>query len=224
MSTPALLRSRVANLTGLARRDITGLMRQVTSAAEARVALNDILPALIQQYGEAAAFVAAEWYDQARMKAGVAGRFSGIPMELPDPGAPGLIAWAAKEATDLDTMLPLVLGGVQKRIANAARGTVALSTTSDRASAGWQRVGTGSSTCTFCQMVNGRGAVFTQATADFGAHDNDDCMAVPAWKGQPVPVKPYAVSPRRKLDPDTGKPIPDADFERAKKWIAEHDL
>lgn len=223
MATPALLRSRVAALTGLASRDLYALWRSVTTAAEARVALNDVLPALIQQYGEAASFVAAEWYDDARDKAGVRGRFSGFPMEVPDPGVPGLVAWASTEATDLDTMLPLVLGGVQKRIANAARGTVMGSSVEDSQADGWMRLGVGA--CTFCRMLIGRGAVYSKATVDFGAHDNCMCQAAPKFKGAPpYDVEKYQVSPRRKLDPDTGEPILDADYERARKWMREHDI
>lgn len=220
MATPDLLRSRVAGLTALASRDLTILWRKVSDAAQAGVLLNDVLPSLIQTYGEAAAVVAAEWYDDARDKAGVSGRFGGIPAPVRNPGTPGLVAWAGAQATDLDTMLPLIIGGVQKRIANASRDTVIGSSLADPRAGGWQRAGNGD--CRWCDMLIGRGAVYSEATADFAAHDNCLCTAAPAFNGKPVPVRPYTVSPRRTIDPETGKPIIDADFLRAKKWIAEH--
>src|SRR5690606_29399513 len=123
--------SRIAGLTRLAEGDLHALWQQVTTAAQARVALNDVLPALIETYGAAAATVAAEWYDEARAKAGVAGRFGGIPAAVPDAGVPGLVGWAVREATSLETMLPLIVGGVQKRIANASRLTVTESALAD---------------------------------------------------------------------------------------------
>jgi hypothetical protein len=68
-------------------------------------------------------------------------------------------------------------------------------------------------------MLIGRGAVYSEAGADFASHDHCNCSAVPAFGGQPRPVKPYTVSPRRTIDPQTGKPVVDADFLRAKAWI-----
>lgn len=214
-STPA---PETAELVRLADRDLAQLWQLVANGASAEVALRDLLPAIIEQYGSLGATLAAEWYDEQRDKAGVRGRFTAIPVESGDRGTQALIGWALTEATDDAGLRALILGGTQRRIADHVRGTVMGSAIADPRADGWQRVGTGSSTCKFCQMVNGRGAVFSEATADFAAHDNDDCQAVPAWKGQPVPVKPYRVSPRRTLGPD-GKPIPDADFERAKAWI-----
>lgn len=210
MATPTQLRSRVAGLTRLASRDLHALWRQVTTAAQAQVALNDVLPALIDTYGMAAATVAAEWYDDAREKAGVSGRFTAFPANLPDPGAQALAGWAASSATTLDTMLPLVLGGVQKRIANAARATVIGSSVADPRADGWQRVGSGE--CDFCAMLIGRGAVYSETTVDFGAHDNCHCGAAPAFRGEPRPVKPYTPSVRQS----------EADQARAREWIATH--
>lgn len=212
MSTPALLRSRVAGLTALAERDLAARWRTVTDAAQARIALNDVLPALVETYGLAAAAVAAEWYDDARETAGVGGHFTGIAAELPDPGVPGLVAWAASEATSLDMMLPLVVGGVQKRIANAARGTVIESALADPHSDGWQRHARAGG-CYFCRMLAGRGAVYTEATVDFASHDHCGCVAVSAWSGQERPVKPFTPSPRS---------VSAADKRRAERWIEDH--
>ena len=93
----------------------------------------------------------------------------------------------------------------------------ARSTLADPKADGWQRTGVGE--CKFCEMLIGRGAVYTEATGDFGAHDDCHCSAVPAFKGRPRQVEPYVVGPRRKVDPTTGELIPDADFNRAKGWI-----
>lgn len=214
------LRSETAEVVSLAEADLSRLWRLVADGASAEVALRDLLPAIITEYGQVGAALAAEWYDEQRAKAGIGGGFTAVPIEADDRGAQSLIGWALQEATDDATLQALILGGVQRRIADHLRYTIARSATADPAAAGWQRQGIGE--CQFCNMLIGRGAVYSEATADFAAHDNCKCEAVPAWGGRPLPVRPYKVSPRRKLDPKTGKPIPDADFERAKKWIAEH--
>lgn len=219
MATPSL-RSEATELVDLAGRDLSRLWNMVARGASAEVALRDLLPAIITEYGTLGAALAAEWYDEQRAKADVRGRFTAIPVEPGDRGAQALIGWALEEAVDDAALHALILGGVQRRIADHLRGTVAGSAVADPAASGWQRTGIGE--CTFCDMLIGRGAVYSEATADFAAHDNCKCQAVPAWRGEPVPVKPYTVSPRRTLDPQTGKPIPDADFERAKQWIADH--
>lgn len=180
MSTPTQLRRDVTNLTRLAERDLTSLWRQVTTAAAAQQALNDILPALIETYGAAAAAVAADWYDEARIKAGVGGSFRAFPIELPDHGAYQLSGWALTEGKSLDTAQTLVAGGLQRRIANAARYTVARSSIADPMAGGWKRVGDGSS-CTFCSMLLGRGAVYTEISAQFKSHDHCGCTAAPAF-------------------------------------------
>src|SRR5450756_974958 len=47
----------------------------------------------------------------------------------------------------------------------------------DRRARGWARAGTGR--CDFCAMLIGRGAVYTEATANFETHDHCGCVAVP---------------------------------------------
>lgn len=216
------LREGVQGLVETADRDLTVLWREVATAAQAETALRDILPALIDAYGAAAATLAADWYDDLRDKTGVAGGFRAIPVDIRDSGSQALVGWAVNEATDLSSLQTLVLGGMQRRIANFSRGTVMGSSIADPKATGWQRVGAGECKTGFCDMLIARGAVYSEATADFAAHDHCNCSAVPAFGGEPKPVKPYTVSPRRTIDPETGKPVIDADFLRAKKWIAEH--
>lgn len=207
------LRSHVATLTTLANRDLTTLWQHVSTAVEAHQALQDVLPALIDQYGAAAGTVAAEWYDALRTKLAVRGRFTAIPAEATDQGAQALAGWATTQAVDMDSMLTLVQGGVQRRIANVARLTVTDSTIQDPAADGWQRVGSGE--CAFCSMLIGRGVVFSEASADFASHDHCKCSAVPAFGGLPRPVKPFTPSQRKRSEATRSK-----DNERARKWIA----
>lgn len=211
MALPGLdLRDGVQGLIGYANRDLHGLWRQVSNAAEAQVALNDILPALIQTYGSAAATLAANWYDDLRLKVGVGGSFTAIPADIPDVGAHALVGWALNEATDLTALQALIGGGVQRRIANFSRDTVTVSSVADPKASGWQRTGSGE--CDWCNVLIGRGAVYREATADFAAHDHCKCSAVPAWGGQATPVKAYAPSPRKN----------EADYNRARQWLADH--
>src|SRR5690606_3304621 len=114
-------------------------------------------------------------------------------------------------ATSTDTMLTLVAGGVSRIIADADRGSITRSSIEDPASDGWQRQGAGS--CAFCAMLIGRGAVYSEATADFASHDHCRCSAVPAWSGQPRPVKPFTPSTRHATD---------ADRRRVREYLRSH--
>lgn len=212
MALPGLdLRDGVQGLYGYARADLNALWRQVSTAAEAETALHDILPALIDTYGAAAGTLAANWYDDVRDKIGATGHFTATPVDIPDTGTHALIGWALTEATDYAAFQSLVLGGTQKRIANFSRDTISGSSVADPQATGWQRVGSGE--CEFCDILIGRGAVYSEASADFGAHDHCKCSAVPAFSGRPKPVKPYVPSTRNSTE---------ADRARVRAWIADH--
>lgn len=180
----AQLRSAVSRLALAADRDLAALWRQVDTAVQARTALEDILPALVQRYGAASATLAATWYDDLRQKRGIGGSFEAIPADLGDSGASVLARWGVgplyTAEPDWTAARTLVSGGLQRRIANFARSTVTQSSVADPKARGWQRVGDGSS-CEFCSMLLGRGAVYSEATADFESHDHCGCGAEPAF-------------------------------------------
>lgn len=171
----------------------------------------DVLPAIVETYGAAAATLAATWYDEARAKAAVKGAFAAIPVEAGDRGAQALAGWATTTGTDIDAIRVLVLGGLQRRIGDAARETVMGSAVADPQAQGWQRQAFGG--CEFCQMIAGRGVVFSEASADFASHDACRCVAVPAFDGHPRPVKPYTPSLRNASD---------ADRARVREYLATH--
>lgn len=184
MATSLQLRNAVARLSGLAQADVRSLFAGEPSPETLKVALVDVVPALVAKYGTAAGALAAEWYDLRRARAEVRGRYLADPVVVPAAGAEALAGFAVgplyQANRDYAAARVLLDGGLQRRIANVARETVMTNSVRDPRARGWQRVGDGSS-CEFCSMLLGRGAVYTEATADFQAHDHCGCSAEPAW-------------------------------------------
>lgn len=173
------LRSETSELVRLADRDLARLWRLVAAGADAGEALHDLLPAIVSQYGAAGGALAAEWYDQQREKAGARGTYFAEPLEPGDRGAHALVGSALAQARDDLSLKTLILGGVQRRIADHLRLTVANNSVTDIAAQGWVRVGVGGS-CPWCdQYLDGE--VRTVAGYDFDAHDNCNCTVVPAF-------------------------------------------
>lgn len=216
MAAPSL-RTETAGLVRLANRDLAALWRMVAAGASAEVALRDLLPAIIEEYGVAGGAMAADWYDALRDKAGARGHFSAFPVAASDRGAQSLIGWALDEASSDVALQALVAGGVQRRIADHVRQTLIGSALADPGADGWQRVGDGSS-CPFCSMLIGRGAVYGEDTVDFGAHDNCGCSVTPAFSGQPRPVREYKRSARY-IEDDERRAKANA---RTREWMRGH--
>jgi hypothetical protein len=177
-------RRDLAELVSLADKDLRLLFREFTSADAARDGLLDTLPRFVTIYGSAAATLGADWYDDLRDASDARGRFSAIPADLPDRGRTDALArWGVTPLyaaePDFATTLTKVTGGIQRIIANADRQSVMASSTADRSARGWARAGSGE--CEFCQMLIDRGAVYSEATADFESHDHCGCLAVPAF-------------------------------------------
>lgn len=210
------LRVAVADLHTLAANDLRRLWAQVATADEAQAALLDVLPNLTHTYSLASATVAADWYDELRDEFNVHGRFSAIVPDLEDLGSDALARWGVgplyTSEPDWHRAQTLIEGGLQLRIANAARDTVTESSVEDPSARGWQRETSGG--CAFCEMLGSRGVVYSEASADFAAHDHCQCYAVPAFDGAPRLVKPYTPSARD---------ISDADRARVRAYLAEHD-
>ena len=224
MSALALART-VALLDGRARRDLAALWRRMESAAQASDALHDILPALIDTYGSAASTAAAQWYDGLRAKAGAPGGFTAIPADIKETGAHALVGWALSTATDDSTFKSLIEGGMQRRISNFSRATVAGSSVADPSSVGWKRIGAGA--CEFCQMLISRDQLYTEASADFASHDHCNCQAYPLIKGaEPIDTKDYVQSARNSQKPGESDAAYEkrraADRARVRDYIATH--
>lgn len=214
MATPQQLREEVSQVAGQATAELRASVDALPAGA-LRPALLDLLPGLILSYSETTTVVAAEWYDDFRSGLDIPGTFTAAPSALRDPGVEALVNWAESEARTQLTMLNLIEGGTFKRVANGARSTVIGNSHMDPQARGYQRYArTTSAGCAFCKMLAGRGAVYRTAdSASFASHDNCKCVAVPAFDGAPVAVKPYVPSPSNTSD---------ADRARVRAWIASH--
>lgn len=216
MPTPTDLRNAIAGLHSLAASDLRALWRQVSTAAEAREALQDLLPDLTRTYGAAAATVAADWYDDLRDELNINRRFTAIVADLDDQGADVLARWGIgplfSADPDWDSAATLIDGGLQRRIADAARETIRGSSLEDPSARGWQRSTSGG--CSFCQMLASRGVVYSQSSADFASHDHCKCLAVPAFAGRAKPVQSYTPSERV---------VTDTDRARVRRYLADHN-
>lgn len=184
MATLSAYRTDLDALVRLAHNDLARLWRQATTGPVAREILMDVLPPLMDVYGSAAATLAADWYDDLRADTEARRRFTAIPAELPDRRRIDALArWGVgplfAAEPDHAAALTLVQGGFQRIVANAGRETVMGSSVADPAARGWQRQGAGG--CDFCSMLIGRGAVYSESTADFECHDHCRCAAVPVF-------------------------------------------
>lgn len=92
---------------------------------------------------------------------------------------------AASEGTAADlairNALVLAQGAMARLVLNAGRETVTKTLAGDSHAAGYQRV-LGGGGCDFCQMLAGRGDVYSAETADFEAHDHCGCTAEPVYR------------------------------------------
>lgn len=209
---PTLAES-VAVITATAVDDLSVVWKLPSQAV--LEALFELLPGIIDTWAMAAGSFTADWYDNRREQAKIKKAFFAIVPDLGDTGATQLAMWGAAPLTqlnkppDFDLARSRVEGGLQRRITNHSRQTVITSSLKDPEALGWQRVSRPDG-CGFCRMLAGRGAIYSEKGAAFGAHDYCHCYATPAWGGQPVPVRPFK---------PTGRNITDADRARTREWI-----
>jgi hypothetical protein len=166
----------------------------------ARDELLAFVPALTVAYGEAAATVAADWYDEVRAAEGVRGRYVAT-MAAPFP-AEHVQARVRFGASHLFTatpamMLPFLAGAVDEYVLQPGRDTIQRSSVADPRASGWHRQASAGA-CNFCRMLAGRGGVYRRETAAFAAHGNCGCIAVPSWDANApeVPAAAYVASER----------------------------
>lgn len=194
--------STVADLAVLEFRDIIAAIDS-EPAETVRDVLMDTLPAVAATHGDAAAALAMDYYDEARVMAEARGSFQVMPAALPDEGRfDALVRWGLTPVfaaePDMAAAAARIAGGLQRTVLDMSRSTIADNSVRDPAASGWSRV-TRADACGFCQMLSGRGIVYTELSVQFKSHDNCHCAAAPSWDSDaPVAIGVPFVASRRK--------------------------
>lgn len=165
----------------------------------ARTALAAFVADLVERYGNVAATVAADWYDNLRAASGVPGRFEAqLAPVVSAERVEAKVRYAAGGlfGQNLDT-LGLLNVAASKYVLEPGRLTVAQSTARDPGRPKWARVPTGGSTCAFCRLLASRGAVYWTERSAGGDmhrfHGDCDCVATPVWPGDDLPYDSEAL-------------------------------
>jgi hypothetical protein len=196
------LRQAQAGVRALVERDLRAFWESLNLSRPeaARDALLAFLPALVDAYGESAAAVAADWYDEMRAAERVPGRYRAHLQDSPYQDAVEPTVRRAAGALFTDSpgdALAALTATSGKYVLAAARQTIVYSTDRDPRASGWERV-VRSGACKFCAMLHGRGAVYKESTVHFAAHKECNCAAVPSWDpdAPEVDVSQYEASRR----------------------------
>jgi hypothetical protein len=154
---------------------------------DARDALLEYTPVLVAQYGDVAATLAAEFYDELRASSGAAGRFTALTAASVAAGP--VQAKVRFLAGHLWTPTPdLMLGGLQtatdKYVKQPGRDTIAKN--ARREGVRWARVPSGAKTCAWCLMLASRDAVYSSkvSAGGEGNHYHGDCDCIPTRIGK----------------------------------------
>lgn len=174
-------------LVRLAQNELSGFFATVdlTRPERVRDALVEIVPLLTREYGELAATVAAEWFEQVHPGAFLAQTAS---TTFPSAGVVENVRYHAGALFTDDPARTLagLSGALQRFIMYSSRETVARNVARDRTKPRFGRVPTGEKTCAWCSMLASRGFVYlTQETAGLVSsdyHDDCDCQIVPEWE------------------------------------------
>lgn len=166
-----------------------------------RDALLQYLPMLVRRYGQGAASVAADWYEEVRAGANVRTRFRA---QVADPvealRVERAVRFAAKHLFTAAPALalPALRAPLARYAVEPARMTIVQATERDPDAYGWARRTSAGSDCKFCKRLEARGATYRRSTADFAAHNDCNCVAVPNFnsKAPEVPVMAYMASAR----------------------------
>lgn len=190
MSLQLLTRFEQANdgIAELIERDLLTYLAALDFAKPAAVkdALFDFVPALVSEYGDVAATVAADWYDDLRLAEGVGGSFRApLAPPIPDEQVKSRLGYATRTDGPLwagqADILTAFLGLMSNEYAlQPGRDTVMQAAHAENAA--YARVPEPGA-CKFCLMLASRGFVYSKSTVGDAKkfHGKCRCNAMPVW-------------------------------------------
>lgn len=185
-----------------------------------RLQLLDTVPGVVGFYSEGSAALAADFYDESRVKVKGA-PFAAAPVILDRTVRIRRgVAWASEPLSvdDVTVTLKRLEQIMAQEVARPYRDTTLENQQRDPAALGWRRV-TSAGACGFCKALAARGAVYTKDTAYFAAHENCMCTCEAVFRGevfQEADVMQYMASSRKRRKTPEQK-------QRLKDWIAEFE-
>lgn len=166
-------------------------------------ALLNYVPLLTQQFGELAATLAMDWFEELRLDAIDAGQIAAIGRATSyeavrtDPviltvSAASASYWQHRLATDgPDAAVAGLKDGAMRAVRQSGREAITQNTDRDPAARGWQRL-TRAGACRFCRALASRGGVYTRASVRFAAHGPKcNCVAAPTWNQDAPEADPF---------------------------------
>lgn len=187
------LRAAQSEVVDLAQTDLAVVFESLELARPelVRDTLIEAVPALVREYGDIAATVAAEWYEAVRagqVSGSYVARLGGV---VPEAAPVSSVRYAAGHLfTDApEQALKVLNGALQRHVLYSGRDTVARNVKLDPARPRFGRIPTGGETCAWCEMMASRGFVYYSARSagDMGRgvgddfHDWCDCAVVAEW-------------------------------------------
>ena len=158
----------------------------------ARDALLEFMPTLTRQYGDVAATMAAEWYDELRGASGATGRFRAVTAgSVPSGAVEAKVRYLAGHlwTPDPAAILGGLLTAADKYVKQPGRDTMAGN--ARREGVRWARVPTGAKTCSWCLILASRDAVYSSKRSAGGDghkfHGACDCVATRIGKPSDYP-------------------------------------
>ncbi len=151
-----------------------------------QVALFEFVPALVSEYGDVAASVAADWYDELRASEGVSGSFRApLAPSMPAAQVTDRLGYATRASGPLWLGDSATLTGFLSLMTNEyalqpGRDTVMQAAHKDKAA--YARIPEPGA-CKFCLMLASRGFVYSKSTAGSTKkfHGKCRCNVLPSW-------------------------------------------
>jgi len=175
-------------IAALVERDLAAFLASLNFSRPDAVKLDlfDYIPALVAQYGDMAATVAADWYDELRASQGVGGSFS-APLADPVPveQVNGRIGYATRPngplfLGDTETLSAFLSMMTNEYALQPGRDTVMQAAHKEKVA--YARVPEPGA-CFFCLMLASRGFVYSKSTVGETNkfHGKCRCNAMPVW-------------------------------------------
>ncbi|WP_417556234.1 hypothetical protein [Microbacterium sp.] len=189
------LRADQAKVADLALEEIRALAARLdwSTPEAAHDALIEIVPAIVNEYGDIAATVAAEWYEDTRPM--VLGPYTARTVDAAsEEQIRGSLGALLGDSGTPDAALAAIQGGIRRLVQYSGRATIARNVQLDPGEVRFARIPTGGKTCAWCEMLASRGFVYytrESAGALMQYHDSDDCALVASWEAEQEHIAGY---------------------------------